>query len=165
MRSCFPFAYGACDVISGDVAIFRDTGIFEPHVIAHEFCHRKGYWKELHAQALAYLALVDLRRAVLVQSARRAAPPPPACARGEEARGVQRLAEAAALRPELRQVLARARAAHDRVGRRSRAEGATRTKNEWDTGQKGISDYDVGFTNFLYTFETSTTARQTPPAA
>ncbi|HWP72888.1 MAG TPA: hypothetical protein VNU03_00180 [Methylomirabilota bacterium] len=31
------------------------------------------------------------------------------------------------------------------------------------TGQTGISDYDLGFTNFLYTFETSTTARQTPP--
>ena len=54
----FPFAYGTCDIISGDVAIFRDTGIFEPHVIAHEFCHRKGYWKELHAQVLAYFALV-----------------------------------------------------------------------------------------------------------
>jgi hypothetical protein len=33
------------------------------------------------------------------------------------------------------------------------------------TGQTGISDYDLGFTNFLYTFETSTAARQTPPAA
>jgi hypothetical protein len=33
------------------------------------------------------------------------------------------------------------------------------------TGQAGISDYDLGFTNFLYTFEISTTARQTPPAA
>jgi hypothetical protein len=32
------------------------------------------------------------------------------------------------------------------------------------TGQTGISDYDLGFTNFLYTFEVSTTARQTPPA-
>jgi hypothetical protein len=31
------------------------------------------------------------------------------------------------------------------------------------TGQNGISDYDLGFTNFLYTFETSTTARQIPP--
>jgi hypothetical protein len=31
------------------------------------------------------------------------------------------------------------------------------------TGQAGVSDYDVGFTNFLYTFETSSTARQTPP--
>ena len=28
------------------------------------------------------------------------------------------------------------------------------------TGQNGISDYDLGFTNFLYTFETSNTARQ-----
>ena len=33
------------------------------------------------------------------------------------------------------------------------------------TGQAGIRDYDLGFTNFLYTFETSVTARQTPPAA
>jgi hypothetical protein len=33
------------------------------------------------------------------------------------------------------------------------------------TGQAGISDYDLGFTNFLYTFETSPTARQRPDAA
>ena len=33
------------------------------------------------------------------------------------------------------------------------------------TGQNGLSDYDVGFTNFLYTFELSTTARQKPPGA
>ena len=39
----FPFALGACDILSGDVTIFRDSGIFEPHIIAHEFCHRKGY--------------------------------------------------------------------------------------------------------------------------
>ena len=32
-------------------------------------------------------------------------------------------------------------------------------------GQNGISDYDTGFTNFLYTFETSATARQVPPPA
>ena len=38
----FPFALGACDILSGDVTIFRDCGIFEPHIIAHEFCHRKG---------------------------------------------------------------------------------------------------------------------------
>ena len=36
----FPFAMGVCDMISGDVALFRDTGIFEPHVICHEFVHR-----------------------------------------------------------------------------------------------------------------------------
>ena len=51
----FPFAMGACDVISGDVAIFKDVGIFEAHVICHEFVHRQGYWKELHAQVLSYL--------------------------------------------------------------------------------------------------------------
>jgi hypothetical protein len=33
------------------------------------------------------------------------------------------------------------------------------------TGQNGVSDYDLGFTNFLYTFETSNTARQVPPSA
>jgi hypothetical protein len=33
------------------------------------------------------------------------------------------------------------------------------------TGQRGISDYDLGFTNFLYTFETSAAARQAPPPA
>ena len=27
------------------------------------------------------------------------------------------------------------------------------------TGQNGVSDYDLGFTNFLYTFETSAIAR------
>ena len=31
------------------------------------------------------------------------------------------------------------------------------------TGQNGISDYDVGFTSFLHTFERSSAARQTPP--
>jgi hypothetical protein len=33
------------------------------------------------------------------------------------------------------------------------------------TGQNGLSDYDVGFTSFLYTFELSSTARQEPPPA
>jgi hypothetical protein len=33
------------------------------------------------------------------------------------------------------------------------------------TGQNGLSDYDVGFTNFLYTFEVSPGTRQSPPAA
>src|SRR5690349_7715309 len=55
----FPFAIGACDPLSGDVAVFRDLEVFEPHVIAHEFSHRKGYWRELEAQALAYLALTS----------------------------------------------------------------------------------------------------------
>ena len=66
----FPFALGACDILSGDVTIFRDAGVFEPHIITHEFCHRKGYYKELQAQAIAYLALSTSDDPVLVQSAR-----------------------------------------------------------------------------------------------
>ncbi|MFQ5680330.1 MAG: DUF3810 family protein, partial [Gemmatimonadota bacterium] len=66
----FPFALGACDPLTGDVALFRKLGVFEPHVLAHEFAHRKGYWKELEAQALAYLALMESEDPVLVQSAR-----------------------------------------------------------------------------------------------
>jgi len=33
------------------------------------------------------------------------------------------------------------------------------------TGQNGVSDYDLGFTNFLYTFETSAIARAGPCAS
>lgn len=33
------------------------------------------------------------------------------------------------------------------------------------TGQNGLPGYDQGFTNLLYTFETSDQARQRPPAA
>ncbi|NIP81068.1 MAG: hypothetical protein GWM90_18355, partial [Gemmatimonadetes bacterium] len=69
MSVVFPFALGTADILSGDVAILRDTGIFEPHVIVHEFVHRKGYWKELHAQVLAYLALAGSGDPVLVQAA------------------------------------------------------------------------------------------------
>lgn len=69
-RLAWPSALGVCDILSGDVAIFKDTGLFEPHVIAHEFSHRKGYWKELHAQVLAYQALSTSGDPVLRQAAR-----------------------------------------------------------------------------------------------
>lgn len=162
----FPFALGACDVLSGDIAIFKDTGPFEPHVLAHEFSHRKGYWKELHAQALAYLALVASGEPVLRQAARlerfyrhlRVLA-------GTQKGAFDRLAAAAALRPELGAVLGALRAPSTAVGRQVEAG----MRQVYDTrmrmtGQTGISDYDLGFTNFLYTFETSTSARQTPPA-
>ena len=161
-RLAFPFALGACDILSGDVAIFADTGFFEPHIIAHEFCHRKGYWKELHAQALAYLALAGsghpaLRQAALlervyrdlrvlywgrrrgIRSARRArqASVPSSARASSQLPTALRLS--AAWKPAMRRLYdARMRL----------------------TGQNGISDYDLGFTNFLYTFETSNTARQ-----
>jgi len=156
----FPFALGACDILSGDIAIFKDTGPLEPHVLAHEFSHRKGYWKELPAQALAYLALVASGEPVLRQAARleRLYRHLRVLA-GEQRVGV-------ALRPELRKALGELRPAASAVGRQLEA-GMRRLYDARMrmTGQAGISDYDLGFTNFLYTFETSTTARQTPPAA
>lgn len=163
----FPFALGAYDIFSGDIAIFQGAGVFEPHVIAHEFCHRKGYWKELHAQTLGYLAMAASGDPVLVQSAR--------CERllrhlrvlsGDDPREYRRLVERAGLRAEL---------ARQYLGLRKESSSLERSienvlKTIYDermrlTGQNGISDYDLGFTNLLYTFETSEKARQQPPAA
>jgi len=166
-KLAFPFALGACDALSGDIAIFKDTGPFEPHVLAHEFSHRKGYWKELHAQALAYLALVASGEPVLQQAARlerfyRHL----AVLAGKQRGAFDRLAAAAALRPELGKALGELRPPSTAVGRQ--LEGGMRQVYHTRmrlTGQTGISDYDLGFTNFLYTFETSTTARQTRPPA
>lgn len=161
----FPFALGACDPLTGDVALFRRLGVFEPHVLAHEFSHRKGYWKELEAQALAYLALVDSADPILVQSARaerlyrqvsvlagqgkeEADSDPDFGGRyADRVRGLE-------LRPELeRAFLARSPAdsAYDRsVGRAVREMYDLRMRL---TGQNGLSDYDEGFTDFLYTVE------------
>lgn len=157
----FPFALGACDPLTGDVALFRPLGPFEPHVLAHEFAHRKGYWKELEAQVLAYLALERSGEPALVQSAR--------CERlyrqlwllsgeGDEAADVRSrrrryidLVESAGLRPELVAAF-RARSPtpslYDRsVGRAARELYDLRMRL---TGQTGLSDYDQGFTDFLY---------------
>jgi len=163
----FPFALGACDFVSGDVTIFRDVGVLEPHVIAHEFSHRKGYWKELEAQALAYLSLTASGSPVLVQSSLferlhrnwRALV-------GEDRPAFRDRVERSDLRAELRaQFLDLDRgAAAGAVSRQ--VEGLMRQMYDERmrlTGQNGLSDYDVGFTNFLYTFELSTTARQKPP--
>ena len=158
----FPFAYGTCDILSGDVAIFRDTGIFEPHVIAHEFCHRKGYWKELHAQVLAYLAMVSSGEPVMVQSAhaerlhrhlRVLA--------GADVGEFSRLVDGLSLRPELARAFHALRptpgAYESAVGKVMRRIYDERMKL---TGQNGLSDYDDGFTSFLWTFGRSGTARQ-----
>jgi hypothetical protein len=164
-KLAFPFALGACDTLSGDIAIFKDTGPLEPHVLAHEFSHRKGYWKELHAQALAYLALATSGEPVLQQAARLERFHRHLRVLAGTQPGVfERLAVAAALRPELGRVLGELGPPATAVGRGVDAG----MRQVYDarmrmTGQAGVSDYDVGFTNFLYTFETSSTARQTPP--
>jgi len=164
-RLAWPSALGVCDILSGDVAIFKDTGLFEPHVIAHEFSHRKGYWKELHAQVLAYLALSTSGDPVLRQAAR--------CERvyrslrvlaDQDLSAFRRLVNRCGLRPELRRAMLEHRVAGG--SGTSRIETAMRRlydKRMLLTGQNGISDYDVGFTSFLHTFEHSSTARQTPP--
>lgn len=158
----FPFAYGACDVVSGDVAIFKDLGILEPHVLAHEFAHRKGYWKELHAQVLAYLALRGSGEPVLVQAARaerlhrqlRVLAP-------DDPDAYDRILRKLPLRTELHRMLRALRqtpgayeAAVTKVMRPIYRERMRLT------GQNGITDYDEGFTNFLWTFGRSSRASQ-----
>lgn len=163
----FPFALGACDMLTGDVAIFRDTGVLEPHVIAHEFSHRKAYWKELEAQVLAYLSLTASGEPVLIQSAllerlhRNLL-----VLSGHDAALFARLVTSSGLRPELRLPLLALGPRSDRVT--SRLEQGLRgvyDRRMRLTGQNGISDYSLGFTNFLFTFETSRAARQRPPVA
>ncbi|HVQ75697.1 MAG TPA: DUF3810 family protein [Candidatus Binatia bacterium] len=163
-RLAMPSALGMCDVLSGDIAIFQDTGPFEPHILAHELCHRKGYWKELHAQVLAYLALTASADPELEQSARleRVYRSLRVLSGGDQA-AFERLVGQLRLRPELRDRLLGPRRPSGAVAR-----GVdTAVRRLYDarmrlTGQNGISDYDLGFTNFLYTFETSATARQRP---
>jgi hypothetical protein len=161
-RLVFPFAMGVCDVVSGDVALFRDTGIFEPHIICHEFVHRKGYWKELHAQALSYLALVSSGDPVLVQSAvaERLHRQLKVLA-GEDHGAYHDLVDELGVRAELEEELHALRPAPGAY----ESSVAMVMKKLYDerlklTGQNGLSDYDVGFTNFLWTFERSAAARQ-----
>jgi hypothetical protein len=158
----FPFAMGVCDVFSGDVAIFRDAGIFEPHVICHEFVHRKGYWKELHAQVLAYLALHGSDDPLLLQSARaeRLHRQLKVLSEGDH-EAYHDLVEGLELRVEIRSALhalrPEPRAFESTVSEVMRTVYDQRLKL---TGQNGISDYDLGFTNFLWTFANSDTCRQ-----
>jgi hypothetical protein len=161
-RFVFPFAMGVCDVVSGDVALFRDTGIFEPHIICHEFVHRKGYWKELHAQALSYLALVSSGEPILVQAAvaERLHRQLKALA-GEDHRAYHDMVDDLKLRVELDEAL---HALRPDPGMYESSVSLV-MKKLYDerlkmTGQNGLSDYDVGFTNFLWTFERSQEARQ-----
>jgi hypothetical protein len=168
-RLIFPFALGACDFLSGDVMLFRDVGVFEPHVIAHEFSHRKGYWKELEAQVLAYLALTASGEPMLVQSA--------LCERlhrdlralvGEDRPAFRDRVAQSGLRPELQAQFLELAPKSSARSVEGQLDGVMRRLYDERmrlTGQNGLSDYDVGFTNFLYTFEMSTAARQEPPAA
>lgn len=161
-RALFPFAMGVCDFLSGDVAVFQDTGILEPHILAHELTHRKGYFKELHAQAIAYLAMVDSGDPVLVQGAlvERLHRQLKVLAEESHVR-YHDLVDGLRLRPEVDRVLRALRppptAYQSTVTMVMRSLYDQRLKL---TGQNGLSDYDRGFTDFLWTFARSTRARQ-----
>ncbi len=159
----FPFALGTCDVVSGDVAILQDVGLFEPHVITHEFCHRKGYLKELEAQALAYMALASSGEPVLEQSAN--------CERLHRSLKVladhdpdryEDILDELKLRDELASELRSLAPPPKDKGSISKMMKSLMDERMKLTGQNGLSDYDLGFTNFLYTFEKSSSARQRP---
>ncbi len=159
-RLLFPFAQGTCDMISGDIAIFNDSGVFMPHIIAHEFCHRKGYFKELHAQALAYLALRNSGHPLLVQSARaeRLHRHLAVLCDGDPTR-FQTLLETACLRRELYEPFSRLRPDGKPQGWISKGMRALYDQRMRLSGQNGLSDYDEGFTNFLWTFGRSSRAQ------
>ena len=136
--------------------MFRGTGVFEPHILAHEFCHRKGYLMELEAQALAYLALSRSRDPLLRQSA--------LAERvyrnlrvldGDDPARYGELLERTPLWGPVLEDFRRLRPPDRRPG-----PVATAMRDLYDsrmklTGQNGLSDYDRGFTNFLYTWERS----------
>lgn len=158
----FPFAMGVCDVVSGDVALFRDTGIFEPHIVCHEFVHRKGYWKELHAQAISYLTLMSSGDPVMVQAAlaerlhRQLK-----VLSGEDNGAYHDMVDDLDLREDLADQMHRLRPDPGVY----ESSVSTVMKKLYDerlklTGQNGLSDYDEGFTNFLWTFARSGHARQ-----
>ena len=158
----FPFAYGTCDILTGDIAIFRDAGILEPHVLAHEFSHRKGYWKELHAQVLAFLALRNSGEPRLVQAARaERLHRQLRVLAGEDRPEFERMVDRLGLRGELEPAFRALRPVpgyyESMVGGAVRRLYDERMKL---TGQNGLSDYDEGFTNFLHTFGASSQARQ-----
>lgn len=158
----FPFAMGVCDIVSGDVALFKDTGILEPHVICHEFVHRKGYWKELHAQALSYLALMSSGNPVMVQAAlaERLHRQLKVLA-GDDHGAYHDLVDGLDLRDALADELHALRPpAGADEGIVSAAMKRVYDERLKVTGQNGLSDYDVGFTNFLWTFSQSADARQ-----
>lgn len=150
----FPFASGACDPIGGDVYVYKSTGIFEPHLIAHEFAHRKGYFKELEAQVLAYLALRVSNEPVLRQAA--------ACERlsrdivvlSDGRKNREKITEtfqSCGLREEVRKDFIKGKKGLGIYGKAVSAVMMPLYKLRMKlTGQRGLEDYDQGFTDFLY---------------
>ncbi|MBU1204917.1 MAG: DUF3810 family protein [Nanoarchaeota archaeon] len=151
----FPFGEGGYNPLDGEICRFGDRGVFEPHRIAHEFAHRKGYLMELEAQMLAYLSLINSYDKELIQSAycERLFSDMLVTADFNDDKFKETI-ETSALRGELKQDFQK------RTGKSGLYEKVVsfimmplydlRMKL---TGQNGIEDYSLGFTNFLYTIE------------
>lgn len=153
-RFMMPFAAGSCDILSGDIAVFRPSGVFEPHILAHEFSHRKGYLKELEAQALGYLSLStsrdpQLRQSALAERVYRNL----RVLDGDDPKRYGELLEQTPLAGEVLEDFRRLRPPDQRTGVVSNAMKEMYDSRMRLTGQNGLSDYDRGFTNFLYTYE------------
>ncbi len=153
-RFLLPFASASCDALSGDVAVFRSAGVFDAHILAHEFCHRKGYLKELEAQVLAYLALSNsrdaaLRRSALAERVYRNL----RVLDGDDPARYGELLEDTPLSGPALEDFRRLRPPDRRPGPLTTAMRDLYDARMRLTGQNGLSDYDRGFTNFLHTFE------------
>lgn len=153
-RLLMPFAAGSCDILSGDIAVFRSTGVFEAHILAHEFCHRKGYLKELEAQGLAYLALSrsrdpQLRQSALAERVYRNL----RVLDGDDPARYGELLDETPLSGQVLEDFRCLRPPDQRSGVVSNAMKDLYDSRMKMTGQNGLSDYDRGFTNFLYTYE------------
>ena len=153
-RLLMPFAAGSCDILSGDIAVFRSTGVFEAHILAHEFCHRKGYLKELEAQGLAYLALSrsrdpQLRQSALAERVYRNL----RVLDGDDPARYGELLDETPLSGQVLEDFRRLRPPDQRSGVVSNAMKDLYDSRMKMTGQNGLSDYDRGFTNCLYTYE------------
>lgn len=163
-RLVFPSALGACDAIGGDIALFYDTGIIEPHVIAHEFCHRIGYLKELHAQVIAYLALRTADDPMLVQAARAERLLRHAAVLSEgKSQQIPSILSTLGLPEPVIATLTSTRPPPAQGGSQGTFSKGMRTIYDQRmrlTGQNGLSDYDKGFTSLLWNLSHSDTARQ-----
>ncbi len=161
-RVFVPFAVGSCDVLSGDIAVFKRTGVFEPHILAHEFCHRKGYFKEIEAQMLGYLALAEssdpvLRQAALAERVFRNI-------RALDGDDPDRYAELLASTSVSGGLLEDFRRL---APSKTRGPVSDALRRAYDmrmkmTGQNGLSDYDRGFTNLLYAYRSHRAGKESP---
>lgn len=65
-----PHALGGCNLISGEIEIFRQLPYMSFSISAHELAHRKTYINENEAEVLAHLTGFATKNPVFIQSSR-----------------------------------------------------------------------------------------------